>query len=197
MKNFIFVLLFAFCFASVCSADDDPILHCYISSGDNQWLGQSLPIDSPTSIDASIDLLHAIPEIDDHADYQVSLKVFRKDKRSTIVVQVRGPNGGGKQELSLHVTEDGGLRMRDEIAEKWIPSGLTIEPRKWTNITITASRRTRTYSITIKSENKPEQLSKTNAPLNVQSDVRIITLFPQPPEGSVTLVDDIALTEVR
>ncbi len=140
---------------------------------------------------------HAIPEIDDQADYQVSLKVFRKDERSTIVVQVRGPNGGGKQELALHVTEDGGLRMHDEIREKWIPGGLTVEPRKWTKITITASRRTKTYSIAIKTEGKPKQLSKTNAPLNVQSDVRIITLFPQPPEGSVTLVDDIALIEVR
>ena len=30
---------------------------CYISTGDNHWLGESLPIDSPTSIEASFDLL--------------------------------------------------------------------------------------------------------------------------------------------
>ena len=135
--------------------------------------------------------------LDDPADYQVTLKIFRKDKQSTIVVQVRGPKNGGKQALALHVAEDGILRMRDEIAEKWISSGLTIKPRKWTNITITANRRTKTYTVAIKAKGKPEQRSKSNAPLNVQSKVRLITLFPQPPEGSVTLVDDIALTEVK
>ncbi|MBM79810.1 MAG: hypothetical protein CMJ78_04365 [Planctomycetaceae bacterium] len=125
------------------------------------------------------------------------MKIFRKDNRSTIVVQVRGPNNGGKQALALHVTEAGALRLRDEIKEKWIISGLTIEPRKWTKVTITASRRTKIYSIAIKPEGQRERHSTTNAPLNVQSKVRLITLFPQPPEGSVTLVIDIALTEVR
>ncbi len=41
-------------------AADAPLLHCYISTGDNQWLGQSLPIDSPASIAASFDLLHRL-----------------------------------------------------------------------------------------------------------------------------------------
>ena len=39
---------------------DPPLLHCYISTGDNQWLGQSLPIDSPASIAASFDLLQRL-----------------------------------------------------------------------------------------------------------------------------------------
>lgn len=34
-----------------------PCLYCYISTGDNHWLGQSLPIDSKASIEASFDLL--------------------------------------------------------------------------------------------------------------------------------------------
>ena len=42
------------------TAADEPPLHCYISTGDNQWLGQSLPIDSPASIEASFDLLHRL-----------------------------------------------------------------------------------------------------------------------------------------
>jgi hypothetical protein len=33
------------------------ILDCYISTGDNHWLGSSLPIDSKASIEASFDLL--------------------------------------------------------------------------------------------------------------------------------------------
>ena len=140
---------------------------------------------------------HAIPEIDDQADYQLTFQVFRRDAHSTLVVQLRGPNGGDKQELALHITEDGSLRLRDEIEEKWIPCGLTVEQRKWTKVTVTASRRKRTYSITIKTPEGPEQNATTSAPLNVQTKVRVITLFPQPPEGSVTLVDDIALMEVR
>ncbi|MBM3892687.1 MAG: hypothetical protein FJ388_26510, partial [Verrucomicrobia bacterium] len=36
------------------------ILDCYISTGDNHWLGSSLPIDSPASIEASFDLLKQI-----------------------------------------------------------------------------------------------------------------------------------------
>ena len=60
--------LFGFCFPililSSCviahGADDGPLLHCYLSTGDNQWLGQSLPIDSPASIEASFDLLHRL-----------------------------------------------------------------------------------------------------------------------------------------
>jgi hypothetical protein len=34
-----------------------PNLGCYISTGDNHWLGESLPVDSPASIEASFDLL--------------------------------------------------------------------------------------------------------------------------------------------
>jgi len=34
-----------------------PKLGCSISTGDNHWLGESLPIDSPASIEASFDLL--------------------------------------------------------------------------------------------------------------------------------------------
>jgi hypothetical protein len=34
-----------------------PKLACYISTGDNHWLGESLPVDSPASIEASFDLL--------------------------------------------------------------------------------------------------------------------------------------------
>ena len=140
---------------------------------------------------------HAIPEIDDRADYQLTFQVFRKDKRSTIAVQLRGPNGGGKQELELQFTEDGSLRMRDEIGAKWIPSALIIEPRKWTKITVTASRRTKRYSVATKEQDKPEQTAQIDAPLNTQAKVRIITLFPQPPKGSTTLVDDVALMEIR
>ena len=54
----IFSLLFIS--VAVSRSADPPLLHCYISTGDNQWLGQSLPIDSPASIDASIDLLHRL-----------------------------------------------------------------------------------------------------------------------------------------
>ena len=140
---------------------------------------------------------HAIPEIDDRADYQLTFQVFRKDKRSTIAVQLRGPNGGGKQELALQITEDGSLRMRDENGAKWIPSTLIIEPRKWTKITVTASRRTKRYSVATKEQDKPEQTAQIDAPLNTQAKVRIITLFPQPPKGSTTLVDDVALMEIR
>lgn len=40
--------------------EPSPLLHCYISTGDNHWLGQSLPIDSPASIEASFDLLQRL-----------------------------------------------------------------------------------------------------------------------------------------
>tara|TARA_Y100001934_G_scaffold281101_1_gene389719 strand:+ start:3374 stop:6124 length:2751 start_codon:yes stop_codon:yes gene_type:complete len=140
---------------------------------------------------------HAMPEIDDRADYQLTLQLFRKNEHSTIVIQLRGPNGGGKQELALFVGEDEILRLRDEIGEKWISSGLTIKPREWTKITVTANRRTRRYTVAIREGDGDEQISRIDAPLNVQEKVRLMTLFPQPPEGSVTLVDDIALMEVR
>lgn len=42
------------------ATDERPLLHCYLSTGDNHWLGQSLPIDSPASIEASFDLLHRL-----------------------------------------------------------------------------------------------------------------------------------------
>src|SRR5437763_14515896 len=34
-----------------------PILDCFISTGDNHWVGSWLPIDSKASIEASFDLL--------------------------------------------------------------------------------------------------------------------------------------------
>jgi hypothetical protein len=37
-----------------------PLLHCYISSGDNFWIGQALPVDSKASIEASFDLLQRL-----------------------------------------------------------------------------------------------------------------------------------------
>jgi hypothetical protein len=46
--------------AGATSAGEPPLLHCYISAGDNYWLGQSLPMDSPASIEASFDLLHRL-----------------------------------------------------------------------------------------------------------------------------------------
>ncbi len=54
------ILFFTISTGVSAATDERPLLHCYISTGDNQWLGQSLPIDSPASIDASFDLLHRL-----------------------------------------------------------------------------------------------------------------------------------------
>ena len=37
-----------------------PAVYCYISTGDNYWLGESLPVDSEASIEASFDLLKSL-----------------------------------------------------------------------------------------------------------------------------------------
>ena len=58
MIRFILIIGTMFLGAAGNSAEESPpLLHCYISTGDNHWLGQSLPIDSPASIEASFDLL--------------------------------------------------------------------------------------------------------------------------------------------
>ena len=44
-------------FAAGPAANKQPVLDCYISTGDNHWLGDSLPVDSKAGIEASFDLL--------------------------------------------------------------------------------------------------------------------------------------------
>ena len=60
MTRFFSILAMALACTYAAGADDEPIIHCYISTSDNHWLGQALPIDSPASIDASFDLLHRL-----------------------------------------------------------------------------------------------------------------------------------------
>ena len=65
MSSFSFLSLFVFLLTLLGSplltcAVDEPIIDVYVSTGDNHFLGSSLPIDSPASIDATFDLFREV-----------------------------------------------------------------------------------------------------------------------------------------
>ncbi|MDP6505783.1 MAG: hypothetical protein QF886_19335, partial [Planctomycetota bacterium] len=60
LRPFVFFVLLPVSAAQSEAARKETVLDCYISTGDNFWLGQSLPIDSRASIEASFDLLKAL-----------------------------------------------------------------------------------------------------------------------------------------
>ncbi len=55
-----FILLTSLIFPLVSSTAEEPIIDVYVSTGDNHFLGSSLPIDSPASIDATFDLFRDV-----------------------------------------------------------------------------------------------------------------------------------------
>ena len=138
----------------------------------------------------------AVPPVRDEADYQLSVRVFRKNARSALVAQLRGYNGGFQEELALNISETGALRMRDMIADKWVDSGLRIAPMTWTRIVILANRGAGNYSAVV-TPDRGERQTSGPVPLKLQKNLRSIVLTPQPPEDSVVLIDDLELTEVR
>jgi len=59
MKNIFFSLVLVSSTAAAATAEPPGVvLDNYISVGDNHWLGASLPIDSPASIEATFELFH-------------------------------------------------------------------------------------------------------------------------------------------
>lgn len=140
----------------------------------------------------------AIPPVSDGADYQFSFQVFRETDQSAVVLQLRGHDGATFQnELSLSVTETGVLRFWDFETEKWIDSQLTIDPQTWTKVVILSNRRASGFSIKLQPSGADEATSQITGDLAVQSNLRNLILFPQPPEKSVVLIDEIELMEVR
>ncbi len=139
----------------------------------------------------------AIPPVQDDADYQFSFQVFRRNEVSALVVRLQGFNGAFQPELALNIADSGSVRLRDMKAETWIDTDLEIKPRQWTQIRLLANRRTETYTVSILTPGEAEQHGSTAAPLTPQPNLRSIVIFPQPPENSAVLIDEIALAEVK
>ena len=74
---------------------------------------------------------------------------------------------------------------------------MKIKPRRWTQIRLLANRRTETYTVCIHTPGEAEQHDSTAVPLRPQPNLRAIVIFPQPPQNSTVLLDEIALTEVQ
>lgn len=139
----------------------------------------------------------AIPPVHDDADYQLSFQVFRRNEVSALVVRLQGFDGSFQPELALNIADSGSVRLRDMRADTWIDTDLEIKPRRWTQIRLLANRRTETYTVSIHTPGEAEQHGSTAAPLTPQPNLRSIVIFPQPPQNSEILIDEIALTEVQ
>ena len=140
----------------------------------------------------------AVPALTDDADYQLSFRLYRETEQSALIVQLRGLAGQSFQnELALNITESGAVRFMDFESEKWIDSDLDIPSHVWTQVTILANRRTRSFEIAIQSDGENRRHSTVPGLLTIQPNLRNIVFIPQPPDNSATRVDDIALTEVR
>jgi len=134
----------------------------------------------------------AVPAVNDQADYQFTCRLYRRDDRAALVIQLRGHRGAFQPEVSVNINDRGELRLRDARADRWVGTGLRVEARRWTRLRLLVNRRARTCTAQV--DSGPES---PPTPIRPQSNLRSVVLFPQPPEGSEVLVDDIALTEIR
>lgn len=61
MRRAWFLLFLSSLFPQVASAAaKEPVMDVYVSTGDNHYLGSSLPIDSPASMEATFDLFQRV-----------------------------------------------------------------------------------------------------------------------------------------
>ena len=134
----------------------------------------------------------AIPAVADHADYEFTCRVFRRNDSSSLVILLQGHSGGFQPEVSVNINAAGVLQLRNMETDTWMTSDTVIPTRSWTNLKLLVNRRAKSCAAFVDSDT-----ASITAPINRQRNLRSVVLFPQPPAGSEMLIDDVKLTEIR
>jgi len=140
---------------------------------------------------------HAVPGIADGEDYQVVLNVYLDTAESSFLLYVKGHTGSYQEEAGIWIAPGGVLRLRDVTAGRWIDTNLRIAVRQWTTLRLISNRNLGVYTAAVRFGEEDERRSEKHAPLKQQSNLRLIQLIPQPPEGNTVHIDDLRLLELR
>ena len=124
-------------------------------------------------------------------------RCFEKRNSRGLSSSCGGYDGAFHNELALNLADTGMLRFFDPESEKWSETGLRIEPKQWMEVSLLANRRSGEFRLSVKKDDKNEEISSVVARLQVQMNLRNVVFIPQPPEANTVLIDDISLTEVR
>jgi hypothetical protein len=214
---FVAALLAGFLPRPCLSAEAPPeAMGCYFSTGDNDWLWDSPPVQSAADVEAVFTVLqqrfrwgdkgaavrltrgpagaaHVLTglRVDDRlADEwtRVALRVYRDSDTASFCINWKD-SGTNAYPVGVYVTPDGAVMTWSKDA--WAPTGLRLPAHAWQRLALDLEPAKGTYTVRLGEE--LETAGSAPAPLPAGQRYNAIVFSPQEPEGGTVYIDEVSV----